>query len=148
MGAAKKVGGLTAAVAAVGAAFVGTPIEQHAKLQLALTGTCPATVACVEWLRPTANTDGTPISSLVPITYTVYRGNTSTNLFGNPVATTTALNIMLPNNTGRTQTLYYAVTATAANGTSAFSNLSSKLLRAPGPTDGRIEGPTDGGIED
>lgn len=137
MSAAKKVGGGIAAVAAVGAAMFAALAPEE----------CPRTAACLSWTPPTTYTDNTPIPADKTITYTVYRGTTAENVGATPVGTTTARTMIVPNPSNTTQTYFFAVTATVDGAQSSLSNTASKLVRAPGPTDGRIEGPTDGGIE-
>lgn len=145
MGAAKKVGGGLAAAAAVGAGLFAALAPQD----------CPRSSACINW-KPVTTYECTPIPPAttcigepitLPVTYSVYRGDAA-NAINTLVGTTTALELVMPNPTKETRTFYFAVTAKVALSESKKSNSASKLVRAPGPTDGRIEGPTDGGIED
>lgn len=135
-GKAAKVGGATAALGVAALAAFN-----------ALTPSCPRTAACLSWTPPTQYTDNTPIPAGKAITYTVYRGTTPETIGATPVGTTSATSMIVPNTSGQTQTYYFAVTATVDGAQSALSNSASKLVRAPGPTDGRIEGPSDGAIE-
>lgn len=137
MASAKQVGGGVAVVAAAGAALFAALAPNE----------CPRTAACLSWTPPAQYTDNTPIPAGKAITYTVYRGTTPETIGATPVGTTSATSMIVPNTSGQTQTYYFAVTATVDGAQSALSNSASKLVRAPGPTDGRIEGPSDGAIE-
>lgn len=112
----------------------------------ALTPSCPATAACLSWTAPTQYTDGSAIPAGKVITYTVYRG-VAANAVNERIGTTTALNMVVNNNRRTTETQFFNVTASVDAVESERSGTASKLVRAPGPTEGRIEGPTDGAIE-
>lgn len=132
--ATKVVGGLSAGL--IGAAALFSALAP---------GECPRTAACLSWTPPATFIDGSAITA--PITYNVYRGPTADAAGLTRVATTNATSIVIPNSTQQTQTFYFAVTASVNGVESSLSNSAYKLLRAPGPTDGRIEGPSDGAIE-
>lgn len=124
----------------------GLALLLFASASAACPNPVPATVACLTWVAPTTYTNGAPIPAGKVITYTVYRG-TAANAITERIGTTTALTMTVPNNRNRTETQFFNVTATVDSVESDRSNSASKLVRAPGPTDGRIESPSDGAIE-
>ena len=102
--------------------------------------------ACLSWTPPTQNTDGSPLTNLAG--YRIYYGESAAVLhqtiqLNNAALTTYCVNDLAPG------PWYFAVTAFTSTGAeSAKSNIASKVVRFPGPTDGAIEAPTDGAIED
>lgn len=113
----------------------------------AAQGACPAVVpsnrACVEWKASVDWTDGTPFSQGTVVTYTVYLVTSPTT--GTVIATTTQLFKMTPVLPAGKKC--FVVSATVNGVESDHSNEGCKVIRFPGPTDGKIEGPTDGAIE-
>ena len=115
-------------------------------LLLMLANAAHAGEATLRWIAPTQNTDGSPLTNLAG--YRIYYGASSTQLtqtiqLANAGLTTYVVRDLAPG------TWYFAVTAYNSAGVeSALSNIASKVVRFPGPTDGAIEAPTDGAIED
>lgn len=115
-------------------------------LLLMLANAAHAGEATLRWIAPTQNTDGSPLTNLAG--YRVYYGTSPTQLtqtiqLANAGLTTYVVRDLAPG------TWYFAVTAySSAGAESALSNIASKVVRFPGPTDGAIEAPTDGAIED
>lgn len=139
-GKAAKVGGGIAAVAAVGAAMFAA---------LAPEPPCPATMACLSWQASPGWDNGTSYAPGTVVTYKVFRTLKQPPSTDVPklVGTTTALSMRVPNDRNITETQWFYVVAEVNTLESVPSNSASKLVRAPGPTDGRIEGPSDGAIE-
>ncbi len=106
---------------------------------------CPALRACVSWNAPLTNTDGSPYTN--PGGYRLVWGKSPTVLdqttyVQNPAARTWTSPELAPG------LWYFAVITFNAQGVEGgTSNVASKTIRAPGPTDGAIEAPTDGAIE-
>lgn len=91
-----------------------------AVLQLLACG-APQSVAHLSWDAPTKNVDGTAITG--PLTYTVYRGASSTSLTA--IAT---VSVQTYNDAAGPGTWVYAVSATAAGVKSANSDAISTAL--------------------
>lgn len=105
----------------------------------------PSDRACIKWTPPTLNTDGSSLTNLAG--FRIYYGQSPTALtltmqINSPTQNT---QVIVPPSRG---TWYFAIAAFATTGAeSARSNVASKIIRFPGPTDGAIEAPTDGSIE-
>lgn len=94
--------------------------------------------------RPTKNTDGTTLPASTSLIYKVYRGES-----GKPkvfIAQSAALTFCIPKQPAGIQC--YELTAVDATGESPHTNQACKIVRFPGPSDGKIESPSDGAIED
>ncbi len=109
------------------------------------TPPCPALRACVSWVAPTQNNDNTPYNN--PGGFRIVWGKSASALdqtvyVQDPSARTWTSPELAPG-------LWYfgVITFNAQGNESGLSNVASKTIRAPGPTDGAIEAPTDGAIE-
>lgn len=106
-------------------------------LLLMLANAAYAGEATLRWTAPTQNTDGSPLTNLAG--YRIYYGTSSTQLtqtiqLANAGLTTYVVRDLAPG------TWYFAVAAYNSAGVeSALSNIASKVVRFPGPTDGAIE---------
>jgi hypothetical protein len=100
----------------------------------------------LSWTLPTQFTDGSAIPAGTPITIRVYR-------YAQAAGVSTAsvvwqgLGTGLDMNSEPLGAHCYFLTATVNNAESAPSATGCKVVRIPGPTDGRIESPTDGRID-
>ena len=107
------------------------------------TLTCTSSQACIAWRASPGWESGGPFSPGTVVTYNVYAQPEN----GTPVmrGSTTGLEIRI---VGLPPGKYFFfVRASVAGVESINSNLATKVIRFPGPTDGAIEAPTDGGIE-
>lgn len=103
----------------------------------------PPNVACVSWLPSTGWTDGTPYAPGTVVTYVVQLIENGAAI--RTVATTTQLSASISGLPKGTRC--FAVVAMVGASNSVLSNAACKVVRFPGPSDGKIEGPTDGSIE-
>lgn len=119
-------------IAIAAAALAALALAEVAPAQEA----CPRYSACLRWTPPTANTDGSPLTNLAG--YRVHYGRSPTQLtqtvqVANPAATAYRLSGLA------TGSWYFAVRAYTTAGTeSELSNVGTKVVRNPGPTDGSI----------
>ena len=107
------------------------------------TLTCSSSLACVAWNASSGWSDGSPYLPGTPVTYNVYTQPENSA----PVlrANTAGLEIRI---VGLPPGKYFFFVRTLVNGQESInSNVASKVIRFPGPTDGKIERPTDGSIE-
>jgi hypothetical protein len=116
-----------------------------ARLTEAQTPSCPSACARVAWRAPGENLDGSAYAN--PGGYRVLWGRAPTELtetvyVSGPTVLTWQVGPLAPG------TWYFAVKAVSTAGIeSPLSNIGTKTIRAPAPTDGAIEAPTDGSIE-
>lgn len=107
------------------------------------TLTCTSSQACVAWNASRGWSDGTAFTPGTVVNYVVYG-----SLENQPPvirATTTALEVRI---VGLPPGKYFFFVRCVVNGVESInSNIASKVVRFPGPTDGKIESPTDGAIE-
>jgi hypothetical protein len=123
------------------------PIASFAACPISCPATMPNSQACVSWLPPTTNTDGTTLTDLAG--YKLY--------FTLKADFTSGVSSFAVNNPGnRCQMFmklppgkwYFRMTAfNTAGKESALTEAVSKTIRIAAPTDGAIEAPTDGSIE-
>lgn len=113
-----------------------TSIGVDMRLTLTCTGPSGPDSVTLSWTPPTTNTDGSALTDLAG--FTIYRGTTTTLAPIQDVANSGVATVVLPSQPAGT--LFYAVTAYKNGGNpvrkieSAFSNVASKIVGAPGAT--------------